>query len=252
MFSLVLHYCPIKLSSKRRLVTNIFTQPELILPHKRKRSLILFSTRLPTERISGSCQQGSGLRLRALGCRRGLRFCVLNLLEEDRRTQPTVVEIVSVEKPRVTVPAQSEVAEAAVLVAERRTDEVQGAVLPPGDRDEILVGVQVTREMGTTRALVAHLMQHLHAIRSTTNLLLGRLVDDQPDFRQVDPTTLDVLVHALRPAGELGHDVEIENGTDNHSGDVADGAACGTVSGEDFGFGGKGREEGNGGHGGLL
>lgn len=165
------------------------------------------------------------------------------MLEEDGRTLPVVAEVAAVENPPVTVPVQLEAVEAAVLVAECRADEVQRAVLPPGHRDEILVGVKVTRQVGAARTLAAHLVQHLLTLGRATGLLLGGLVDDQPDLAQVDLTTLDVLVHTVCPTGELGPGVEVKDGADDGNGHAADLASLSSVGGDDFGLRGKGRRE---------
>ena len=155
---------------------------------------------------------------------------------------PTVVPVQTPEVP-VAVPAEE---------PRLREDQVVDVLRHLGQERLILLeedaGIGIRRlEFG-----LARLVGQVGTQRAAAVLHLFCLEEDKAT--RVDLAARDVHGLALHcPFGLDRGSITVDHKGGGRGGQhVADGATCRTVGGEDCGFGGKGREEGNGGHGGLL
>ncbi len=159
------------------------------------------------------------------------------------------VDIVVEEHPPTAAPEQTPEVPVAAPAEEPRLREDQAVDVLRHLGQERLILLEEDAGVGIRRLEfgLARLVGQVGTQRAAAVLHLFCLEEDKAT--RVDLAAWDMhCLTWLCPVGIDRGSITVDH--KGGSGHVLDSATCGTVSGEDFGFGGKGREEGNGGHGG--
>ncbi len=164
------------------------------------------------------------------------------------------VDIVVEEHPPTAAPEQTPEVPVAAPAEEPRLREDQAVDVLRHLGQERLILLEEDAGVGIRRLEfgLARLVGQVGTQRAAAVLHLFCLEKDKAT--RVDLAAWDMhRLTWLCPAGIDRGSITVDHEGGGQGGQhVADGATCRTVGGEDCGFGGKGREEGNGGHGGLL